>query len=251
MMRRMVAAAVWLLAVSQAPADPARLTVWAWERPEDLRFLPQDVDIAVQSGFIVLSGDNLTARSRRFPLLARAEQVSTSVVHLQIDHRKPLNWTPQLRAQAAAAIVRLAQGVDVRRVQIDFEVRASERQILRDVVTDVRAALPPDTQLSMTALASWCAHETWFEDLPINEIAPMLFRMGPGGEQIRSELARGGDFSSARCRSALAVSADAPILRAPVGRRIYLFSPRSWTQGDFERVVGRISDWSAPITPPH
>eukprot|EP01040_Poterioochromonas_malhamensis_P022040 gene22040-26718_t len=136
--------------------------------------------------------------------------------------------------------MRLAQGVDVRRVQIDFEVKASERQILRDVVTDVRAALPPDTQLSMTALASWCAHETWFEDLPIDEIAPMLFRMGPGGEQIRSDLARGGDFSSTRCRSALAVSMDAPILRAPVGRRIYLFSPRSWTQGDFERVIGRL-----------
>ena len=249
-MRRLVAAAVWLLAASQAPADPVRLTVWAWERPEDLRFLPSDVDIAVQSGFIVLTGDNMTARSRRFPLLARTEQVTTSVVHLQIDHRKPLNWTPQLRARAAAAVVRLAQSVDAKRVQIDFEVRASERQILRDVVTDVRATLPPDTELTMTALASWCAHETWFEDLPVTEIAPMLFRMGPAGAQIRSELAEGADFASARCRSALAVSVDAPIVRAPSDRRTYLFSPRSWTQGDFDRIVGRIKLWTGPVVTP-
>ena len=250
MIRPAIAAAIWLVATSQAFADPLRLTVWAWERPEDLRFLPSDVDIAVQSGFIVLAGDSLMARSRRFPLLARTQQVTTSVVHLQIDHRKPLDWTPQLRARTAAAVVRLAEGVDAQRVQIDFEVRASERQILRDVVTDVRGALAPSAQLSITALASWCAHETWFEDLPVTEIAPMLFRMGQGGAQIRSDLARDGDFASANCRTALAVSVDTPIVRAPHDRRIYLFSPRSWTKGDFERVVGRISGWTDPVMSP-
>ena len=143
MIRLVIAAAVWLAAATQGFAEPPRLTVWAWERPEDLRFLPTDVDIAVQSGFIVLAGDTMTSRSRRFPLFANPQQVTTSVVHLQIDHRKPLDWTPQLRARTAAAVVQLARSVDVRQVQIDFEVRASEHQILRDVVTHVRAALSP------------------------------------------------------------------------------------------------------------
>ena len=171
-------------------------------------------------------------------------------MHLQIDHRKPLDWTPQLRARTAAAVVQLARSVDVRQVQIDFEVRASEHQILRDVVTHVRAALSPSTLLSMTALASWCAHESWFDDLPVNEVVPMLFRMGPGGAQIRSDFAVGGDFPSAKCRTALAVSADAPIVHAPADRRLYLFSPRSWRKGDFERVVRQISSWSDPVGSP-
>ncbi len=250
MIRLAIAAAVWLAAATQGFAEPPRLTVWAWERPEDLRFLPTDVDIAVQSGFIVLAGDTMTSRSRRFPLFANPQQVTTSVVHLQIDHRKPLDWTPQLRARTAAAVVQLARSVDVRQVQIDFEVRASEHQILRDVVTHVRAALSPSTLLSMTALASWCAHESWFDDLPVNEVVPMLFRMGPGGAQIRSDFAVGGDFPSAKCRTALAVSADAPIVHAPADRRHYLFSPRSWTKGDFERVVRQISSWSDPVGSP-
>ena len=105
MIRLAIAAAVWLAAAVQGFAEPPRLTVWAWERPEDLRFLPTDVDIAVQSGFIVLAGDTMTSRSRRFPLFANPQQVTTSVVHLQIDHRKPLDWTPQLRARTAAAVV--------------------------------------------------------------------------------------------------------------------------------------------------
>jgi hypothetical protein len=250
MMRPVLAAAIWLVAASLALADAPRLTVWAWERPEDLRFLPPDVDIAVQTGFIVLRGEGLYARPRRFPLLARAQQVTTAVVHLQIDHRQTLNWTPQLRARAAEAVVRLARSVEVRQVQVDFEVRASEHQVLRDVVTDVRTLLPQTTHLTMTALTSWCANETWFEDLPVSEIAPMLFRMGPGGAKIRSDLALGRDFASAKCRTAVAVSADAPITRAPTDRHIYMFSPRSWTQGDFERVVSQITAWSEPVAPP-
>lgn len=243
------AAAVWLAFLSPALADQTKLTVWAWERPEDLRFLPKDVDIAVQTGFIVLAGDDLTARPRRFPLLAASEQVTTAVVHLQIDHRQPVRWTPQLRARTAAAVVRLAQSLDARRVQIDFEVRASEHQLLRDILTDVRAALPLTTELAMTALASWCAHESWLDDLPVTEIAPMLFRMGPGGSSVRAEFAAGGDFPSPKCRTALAVSVDAPIAQAPADRRIYVFNPKPWTPSDFRRIVERINAWPASAPP--
>jgi hypothetical protein len=76
-------------AADQAMCAPTRFVVWAWERPEDLRFLPPDTEIAVQSGFVELSGDEVRARGRRFSLKARAGQVTTAVVHIQIDPRKP------------------------------------------------------------------------------------------------------------------------------------------------------------------
>jgi len=101
------------------------------------------------------------ARGRRFPLLTRAGQVTTAVVHIQIDPHRPLLWTPALRADAARAAVQLADAPGVTRVQIDFEVPASQRQVLLDRLTDVRAGLPPSTPLSMTALASWCEREDW------------------------------------------------------------------------------------------
>jgi len=228
-----------------APAAPSRLVVWAWERPEDLRFLPRDVAIAVQTGFVDLVGAGVVARGRRLPLLARPGQVQTAVVHVQIDRRTPLAWSPAQRALAAREVLRLAGAVATPRVQIDFEVALSHRRVLLDLLRDVRAGLAPGTQLSMTALASWCDGEAWLDTAPVDEVAPMLFRMGPGGQEIRARLSRGGDVSDRRCRQAVAISTDAPIGRAPPGRRVYLFSPRPWTAADFNLVRQEVQAWDA------
>ncbi len=79
----------------------------------------------------------------------------------------------------------------------------------------------------MTALASWCETETWLADAPVDEIVPMLFRMGRGGDRLRGKLAAGGDFNDPRCRTAVGISTDTPVV-VPPGRRVYVFNPRSW-----------------------
>lgn len=216
--------------------------LWAWERPEDVRFAP-GVEVAVQTGFVEIGGAAITGRGRRFALHAAPGQVSTALVHIQIDHGQPLQWTPALRARTAAKALAFARAAGARRVQIDFEVRRSERQVLLDVLADVRAGLPPGTVLSMTALASWCESETWLAQAPVDEIVPMLFRMGPGGLTLKAKLSAGGDFANPRCRTAYAISTDAPLAAAPDGRRVYLFSPRSWTLRDFDLVMSRVSKW--------
>jgi hypothetical protein len=216
--------------------------VWAWERPEDLRFVHGGAEVAVQSGFVVLSGAGVYARGRRFPLLM-VDQPETAMVHVQIDHHLHLAWTAQQRRDLSQAVLHLADPVGAKRVQVDFEVRKSERPILLDLLVDLRRALPKDTSLSMTALASWCDAETWVESAPVDEIVPMLFRMGPGGEHLKAKLEAGGDFANPRCRSAFAISTDAPMTRAPSGRRVYLFSPRSWTVQDYAALWGRMSGW--------
>lgn len=227
-------------ASARQPA-PGRLVVWAWERPEDLRFLPPDVEIAVQTGFVVLSGDDVFARGRRHPLKAHKAQATTAVVHVELDPRRAPAWTPLQRARAADEVARLAEGFP--RAQIDLEVPASGRQIVLDLVHDVRSRLPPRTRLSMTALASWCEGETWLNKAEVDEIAPMLFRMGRDGADIRARLDSGRDFANPRCRSAVAISADSPLPTAPPGRRTYVFNPHSWTPQDFDRVRQGIATW--------
>lgn len=235
-----------LLTASCGPPGPGRapvLILWAWERPEDLRFAGQDVEVAVQTGFIELAGDGLEARGRRFPLRT-AGMPATALVHVQIDNARRLNWTPALRARTSAAIIHYARAVPgVRRVQLDFEVRASERSILLDVLHDVRRGLPRGILLSMTALASWCDAESWLAEAPVDEIVPMLFRMQAGGEDLKRRLAEGEDFGNARCRAALAVATDSPIARAPPGRRVYLFNPRSWTEREFLEMRRQVAGW--------
>ncbi|OAN66900.1 hypothetical protein [Sphingomonas sp. TDK1] len=229
------------LAACKPATAPPKLIVWAWERPEDLRFLPGDAEVAVQTGFLELSGDNFLARGRRYPLRT-GRQPGTALVHIQIDDSRPLHWTPMLRARVAAAVLHYARVVPAPRVQIDFEVRQSQRRILADLLHDVRAGLPRGTPLSMTAIASWC-QEDWLGSLPVDEIVPMLFRMGRGDASIRARIEGGGDWTEPACRKALAISADTPIARAPAGRRIYLFAPQSWTPSTFDAVRKRVEQW--------
>lgn len=228
-----------------ASTRASTLVVWAWERPEDLRFLPPGVEIAALTGFIEISGPRTVIRGRLHPLRAQAGQVTTAVVHVEIDPRRPFEWSEAREAEVAAAILDLGGAAWARRLQVDFEVRASQRPILLGVLRRVRDGLKPGVVLSMTALASWCETEGWLAEAPVDEIAPMLFRMGRGGVPIREKLGAGGDFRNARCRDALAISTDAPLPGAPAGRRVYLFNPRSWSAADFAAIEERVRAWRA------
>ncbi|MEA3034228.1 MAG: hypothetical protein QOH86_2244 [Sphingomonadales bacterium] len=223
-------------------APPSRLVLWAWERPEDLRFVGDRAEVAVQTSFIEISPGGLKIRGRRFPLKV-ARPPSVSLVHVEIAPGRPIAWTPRLRAIVSAAVLHYGQIAGTPRVQVDFEVRESERAILLDVLADVRRGLPKGISLSMTALASWCDTESWLDSAPVDEIVPMLFRLQPGGERLRNRLAKGGDFRNPRCRTALGIATDSPVLNAPAGRRVYLFDPRSWTEADFRRAQRDVEGW--------
>ena len=244
MRKRLFLASLLVLAgchTQPSKTAPSQLILGAWERPEDLRFAGT-TEIALQTGFIELTGDTLKARGRYFPLKSN-QAPATIVVHVQIDHAKPLRWSPQLRAQLAAAVLHYATLTKAPRVQLDFEVRKSEREILLDALTDLRRGLPNNTRLSMTALASWCMFDNWIEQAPVDEIVPMLFRMKRDGPAIEKSLADGGDFRNPRCRDALAISSDSLIARGPPGRRVYLFNPRSWTPEAFNQAQRAAEAW--------
>jgi hypothetical protein len=214
--------------------------LWAWERPEDLRFAVPDITIAILAGTVRLTGDGVVARPRLQPALVPMANPIAGVAHLEIDRARPLVWTADQRIRTAAAVLALLGNPRFHEVQIDFEVRASERRVLLDVLTDLRAALPVGRHLSMTALASWCETETWIDRAPVDEIVPMLFRMGPDGQPIRQRLANGGDFARAACRTSIGIAADGLPDGLPAGRRLWLFSPLPWTAGDLTTVRDRL-----------
>ncbi len=231
-----------LLSLSAAtPLAPSPGPVlWAWERPEDLRFAGPDVTVAVLAGTVRLSGAVVSAQPRLQPALVLPSQPIIGVVHLEIDRASPLVWTPKQRAATVSLVLGLLKNPRFGEAQIDFEVRASQRPVLLDVLTDVRAGLAGGRRLSMTALASWCDTETWIDAAPVDEIVPMIFRMGPSGEALRRRLADGGDFREPRCRNSVGVAADTPPDGLPNGRRVWMFDPRAWTAEDFASLRTRL-----------
>ena len=149
------------------------------------------------------------------------------VVHIEIDQTRPLLWTDALRVEVVGATLAFMRPYAT--AQVDMEVRDSQRGALLDVLRGIRAGRPAGSTLSMTALASWCDTERWLAAAPVDEIVPMLFRLGPGGVRLRGKLADGGDFGEPRCRTALGIATDTPVTFPP-GRRVYVFNPHAWEE---------------------
>ena len=211
-------------AVSKLPPQ----MVWAWERPEDLRWLPDDVGVAYLAVSIELRGSKTVVRPRRPPVLMRDHTAQVPVIHVDpLWHPSP-RLTPAQRevivAQVLGAVPRANRGV----VQLDFEARRSQRVFLAEVVEQIRQRLPREIALSMTALASWCAEDYWLADLPADEIVPMAFRMGADDRAVRAQLARRGRFFRQRCAAAIGSATDEVSIPGRALRH-YHFSPAAWT----------------------
>jgi hypothetical protein len=209
--------------------------LWAWERPEDLRWLPPEAGVAYVAVTVELAADKVRLRRRAYPLLVRPDTVVMPMVHVDLSWREPPVLNTAQRDLIVAQLLAQAQGSTARVVQLDFEVRRSQRDFLRGVVAETRRRLPPDVALSATALASWCAGDYWIADLAADEIVPMAFRMARDDAPIRRLLADQGAFTRPRCGAALGMATDEAPIKAAAGRR-YFFSPRAWDQDTWRRI---------------
>lgn len=204
--------------------------VWAWERPEDLRFLPAGrVGVSFLAGTVTLSGDTVRLQPRRNALQVRKGTPLIACARIEIDSAHPAALSSDQAAAASAAILSLANLDGFAAVQVDFDAAVSERSFYGSLLRDLRRRLPPAMPLSITALASWCMDDSWIAGLPVDEAVPMLFRMGPDAEDVRLLLAQGGDFSLPVCRESVGLSTDEPIRDLPPGRRRYMFRPEGWS----------------------
>lgn len=226
--------------VQATQPHPSSPVLWAWERPEDLRFAGSGVTIAMLAGSIRLTSDSVLARPRLQPALVDPQQRIIGVVHVDIERPQKPAWTDSQRQRAVTAAVRLLANPRFEDWQVDFEVRASERHILLDLLTDLRARMPAGKRLSMTALASWCQTETWLETAPVDDIVPMMFRMGLAGAPLQARLVAGEDWRNPRCRGVIGVAADAPPSAVPPARQIWIFNPHLWTAADLAALRGRL-----------
>ena len=253
------------------------LFFWAWERPEDLRFLEKkNAGVAFLAKTIYIPAPNedlrkdgsssLHIRPRLQTLRVAPSTPLIAVVRIETRaSRQPAayffaatrssslaHYTAQQQERAVAEIADLANLPNVRAIQIDFDATVSERAFYSALLSDVREKLPSSIPLSITALASWCIGDPWLEQLPpgtIDEAVPMLFRMGPDASNVAKFLSTGADFPVRACQGSLGVTTDEPLSRSLLGaasnpavsasrnKRIYIFAPRAWTQPAADAVL--------------
>lgn len=226
------------------PDGPARmkrfphLMLWAWEQPEDLTFInPGTTGAAFLAATIYLQGSSVEVQPRTQPFAAPPGAPLMATVRIEASQFPPPELTSDQRRQTVEAVVRLSRMQEVAGVQIDFDATSSEHAFYREILESLRRGMPPSTALSITALASWCNSGSWLSGLPVDDVVPMLFRMGRDRDTIFRALARGEDFSQPACRQSIGISTDEPAPPLPRGRRMYIFSPTPWTQASLARAL--------------
>ena len=201
-------------------SDLPHVIVWAWERPEKLDFIDtKRIGVAFLAKTLRLEGDRVVSKPRLQPLTLAPGTKLIAVVRIESDH--PTLSETQL-ARTASEIIELAKLSDVAAVQIDFDATVSERNFYRSLLQEVKPRVPA---LSITALASWCAGDNWLADLPIDEVVPMLFRMGVDQKRFQSD----PRFEAEICSDSAGVATDEP-LRPPNVERLYIFNPNPWSR---------------------
>ena len=227
-----------------APMDRfPRLVLWAWERPVDLRALPPDVGVAFLAQTITATARGHVVLPRRQPLRVAPATPLIAVTRIETPGGDARSDRVDDIARAIASTATLPR---VAAVQVDFDATLSQRPMYRQLLHAVRRALPPAIPLSITALASWCMHDDWLGDLPIDEAVPMLFRMGPAEEPLRAMAAE--RLRAPACRGAIGTSLDEPIGFPRAGKRVYVFNPGPWTAGTIaEAMTAMKSTDSEPL----
>ncbi len=214
--------------------------IWAWERPEDLRFLsPKEYGVAFLAQTVFLESDRVTPKQRRQPLDVAPDTYVIAVTRIETnkDGTKRPEFTPEMAAKTVSLIKKTLELPQVRAVQIDFDAVKSERGFYRSLMTLLRKEIPAETPLTMTSLASWCTGDAWFNDFPVDEAVPMAFQMGADEAKIKTYLRNGNDWIEPLCRGSYGVSVDDPLgVELKPGRRIYYFNNRSWNKADLEKM---------------
>ncbi|MBL8608599.1 MAG: hypothetical protein JNL38_14835 [Myxococcales bacterium] len=227
-----------------APDEGPRTWLWAWERPEDLRFLGdrRDVGVAILTRTVTVGDAGVEVRRRAHPAHVPPGVPLAAVVRVQL--RRGSTAFAAHGPALARAVVDAAGDAPARTLQIDFDAPPPAWGFYRELIERVTAALPPSTSLAVTAVASWCTGagplpEVLAAGRPAPRVVPMLFAMGPDAARVRFALAARGDFPEPACRGAIGVAVDEPAPHLYGARPVWAFSRHPWTAADLAALDAR------------
>lgn len=217
--------------------------LWAWERPEDLRFLDsRQFGVAFLAQTLQLTGDKLIFTPRRQPLRVSPGTLLMAVTRIETvkNQLQPLALSDAQRDELIRRVLQTLTLKNVTAIQLDFDAKVSERAFYRRLLAALRPRLPDSIPLSITALASFCIGDGWIRDLPVDEAVPMIFRMGEDSRRVRQFLKNGDDFPMPLCRHSYGIATDEPLPgNFAKLRRMYVFKGDSegWTPEDIIKLT--------------
>jgi hypothetical protein len=224
-------------AANEIAASLAQGVAWIWPSSNGPQSKPgaaapyRQAAVLVES--LVLRAHGVQHGGRQQPLPLPAGVALVPVLHIESAPDAPNEFTTTQQQAVLAAVRRqagtAAAGAGV--LQIDFEAPARQREAYRALITAVRAALPTGVRLSITALAHWCTQSDWLDRLPVDEVVPMLYRLGPQADKWRKRFTHGDPNLARRCRGpalGFATNDPPPLALLTQATRPYWFDESAW-----------------------
>jgi hypothetical protein len=202
-------------------------TLWAWERPEDLRAINPETTAIAWLDQSVLLGSEVISQPRRQPLSYPSNATRIAVVRIETLPNARLDAAEE--QQTVRLLLKSAERPGIAAFQVDFDATRSQRGFYSELLRDLRWQMPSGLQLSITALASWCSYDDWIAALPVDEAVPMLFRMEPDRRRASAALPE-FRIREPLCMSSVGISTHETWPEEMAGKRIYIFADRGWRE---------------------
>lgn len=205
--------------------------LWVWETPTDLRgFRRPDTGVAFLSATIESRDGSLQVRMRRAKLLLPAQGlIAMPVIRIhEFDDTSALD-IPGAHERIRAIAKKVLRDFGTSRIQFDFDAKERELGSYARLLEEIRGSECPTHGcfLSITAIASRCLPgDRGFPSVPVNEIVPMAFALGPLVNRRETAAALGAE--SSRCRGSIGVWKD-EVAHIVDDRRTYVFTSGQWT----------------------
>lgn len=243
-------------AMAPASSEGPVPVFWSWYHDDDLRAAPGAVAMLVDR--IVVNGETIKHHRRLNKLQTRARAPITAVVRLEVKKLPESGRREEFIESLSKSIINLTFGCGrrVEGLQIDFDAKSNERVFYRQLLKRLKKSMPADTDLSMTALASWVTGDNWLAEDQwltgengVSEVVPMFFSMGQGETSSLNALKNCVSLDSPVRLKSIGLSIDeksAPsILLSKNGfrnfHRVYFFSSRGWNKQNVEQALDYLS----------
>lgn len=232
--------------------NPARLTVWSWDYPQDLTFIKSGTaDIAYYAGTMYLHQGRLffQERSKYKPLKISSGVKAYPVIRIETEGKAGhLQNQDEIVAGISRAVLsqeklQIERADMPQKIQIDFDAREDERSFYQALLKDLRGKLSRDTRLEITALASWCTGESFIKDELCDRQIPMLFSMGVDKKESKKTRSILAHIDKSRYKT-IGISINEPKTNQAVKESglvanstdLYLFSSTPWTKESWKKI---------------
>lgn len=217
-------------------AKSNKIILYAWERSEDFAFISEDMssklEIAYYKSHIVFKSGSVSIYERVSPLVIPNYLKRFPVI--RIDGAKNINR--ENKQQAISYIVNICKSGQSHKCQIDFDYVKSEEPIYIDFINNIKDALGPDVDLSVTALVSNCYKSGVYDTIKADEVVPLFIDLSP------EDLKKSYSLRSDKCKDSVGFAnyQAMPDMKYFKDKDVYIFNNSSWNSESYYKTLNML-----------